>query len=249
MKIFNKFIKTLVLFLISIVSHSQIDISKGHYNPTGWSSVNIVYHEYYNVSYSEKNKQPVWVLHLLTKSMVELGDNDIERISYFKKDPFLLNFNQLSHGDYNSTGYDRGHMVPARDLKFNMKSYEETFYTSNICPQLPELNRREWKYLEEQVRDWALEKDSILIFAGPIFGSKQKGKLNIPVAFWKIVYKDNNAIAFIMWNTKTQKEFKLCATSVDFIEEITGLDFLSWLEDDTEEDIESKIETSYWFKY
>ena len=58
-------------------------------------------------------------------------------------------------GDYTKSGYDRGHMAPAADMKWSKQAMEESFYMSNICPQNPNLNRGDWNDLEEKSRQWA----------------------------------------------------------------------------------------------
>ena len=62
---------------------------------------------------------------------------------------------QTSTGDYTKSGYDRGHMAPAADMKWNKQAMEESFYMSNICPQNPNLNRGDWNDLEEKSRQMA----------------------------------------------------------------------------------------------
>ena len=44
----------------------------------------------------------------------------------------------------------------------------ESFLLTNMSPQAPSFNRGIWKRLEEQVRFWAIEKDSILVVSGPV---------------------------------------------------------------------------------
>jgi endonuclease G, mitochondrial len=38
--------------------------------------------------------------------------------------------------DYFKSGYDRGHQVPAADAKISQQAMNETFYLTNICPQI-----------------------------------------------------------------------------------------------------------------
>ena len=51
--------------------------------------------------------------------------------------------------DYTRSGYDRGHMAPAGDMKWSETAMQESFYMSNVCPQNRNLNRGDWKDLEE----------------------------------------------------------------------------------------------------
>ena len=52
--------------------------------------------------------------------------------------------------DYNYSGYDRGHMAPAGDMKWSDEAMRQTFYLTNICPQMKSLNTGAWKRLEEK---------------------------------------------------------------------------------------------------
>lgn len=38
--------------------------------------------------------------------------------------------------DYRDSGYDRGHLTPAADHKKRQESMDETFFLSNISPQV-----------------------------------------------------------------------------------------------------------------
>lgn len=70
--------------------------------------------------------------------------------------------------DYSYSGFDRGHMAPAADMKWDEDAMRESFYMTNICPQVKALNTGAWNKLEGRVREWA-KRDSVLIVAtGPI---------------------------------------------------------------------------------
>ncbi len=71
--------------------------------------------------------------------------------------------------DYNYSGYDRGHMAPAGDMKWDKEAMQETFYMTNICPQAKSLNSGSWKKLEEKCRVWAQADSVIYIVCGPIY--------------------------------------------------------------------------------
>ena len=90
--------------------------------------------------------------------------------------------------DYKATGYDRGHMASAQSLGRSRKVMDESFYLSNMCPQLPALNRGKWKELEEYMRSMIFTSQEGWIITGPIF-KDDIGKMNrvtIPSHFYKI---------------------------------------------------------------
>ena len=63
-----------------------------------------------------------------------------KRTNAFKKDPHIVG-SSASAVDYRKSGYDRGHLAPAGDMKWDVQAMKESFYYSNISPQLPQLNR------------------------------------------------------------------------------------------------------------
>ena len=93
----------------------------------------LIEHTYYSISYSETNRQAEWVAYNLTPTSINGGQ---ERTDNFKTDPLVRN-NAVGSSDYSGSGYDRGHLCPAADMKLNYTAMRETFYMSNMSPQLP----------------------------------------------------------------------------------------------------------------
>ena len=133
------------------------------------SKDSIVYHTGYSVSYNQKFRQANWVAYQLTK---EETSKLFNRENKFVADPLIKG---TDNGiDYEKSGYDRGHLAPAADMGFSKITMDESFYYSNMSPQVPQFNRGIWKYLETQVRNWAIEYDSLYIVVGPIFSDSMK---------------------------------------------------------------------------
>lgn len=105
----------------------------------------------FTISYNNFYKVPNWVAWELTRQ--ETTGNE-ERKSKFLPDPDLPE-PRVEHSDYTHSGYDRGHMAPAADMKWSEKAMQESFYMSNICPQNQKLNRDDWGDLENECRTWA----------------------------------------------------------------------------------------------
>lgn len=208
----------------------------------------IIEHTGYTVSHNSKWKIPNWVGYELTKKEL-YGTNP--RNDSFAPDP-MVKGNKAELSDYKNSGYDRGHMAPAADMKWSKKVMKESFYLSNICPQNQSLNRGDWNDLEEKVRSWAKRDSAIIVVCGPIV-SKRPNKIGnnvaVPESFFKVIlspYKNNpQAIGFIMPNQAGNNPLSKYAMSVDEVEEITKYDFFSALPDD----IEKKVECSYNLKY
>lgn len=210
----------------------------------------LIEHTYFTLSYSETNRQAEWVAYYLTPAFI---NGPQERTDDFKIDPKVKN-NPVGNGDYSGSGYDRGHLCPAGDMKLNLTSMSETFYMSNMSPQDPSFNRGIWETLESRVRMWAMEKNGVYVVTGPILknlcGSIKNGTISVPCSYYKIIFKDNGtekiAIALILNNQGSSSNLKSFVTSIDNIESLTCIDFFSSLSDDIENKIESTINISGW---
>ena len=210
----------------------------------------LIQHTYFILSYSETNRQAEWVAYNLTPASI---NGSQERTDDFRIDPKVKN-NPVGSNDYSGTGYDRGHLCPAGDMKLNLTSMSESFYMSNMSPQEPSFNRGIWETLESRVRIWAIEKNGVYVVTGPILknicGSIKNGTISVPCSYYKIIFKDNGsekiAIALILNNQGSSSSLKSFATSIDNIESLTGIDFFSGLSDDIENKLESNINILSW---
>ena len=206
----------------------------------------------FDVSFNPSMHQPNYAVWELT------GDEtrgEEPRASKFKPDPDVLGCATLD--DYRNSGYDRGHMAPAGDMKWDSQAMLDSHYLTNICPQSHTLNGGRWASLENKCREWAVRDSAIIIICGPILTDRMPltiGAQAIPVPerFFKIVMAPYamppRAIGFIMPNLMPQEGLEALAVSVDQIEEITGFDFFSCLPDDIEAEIESQANFRQWNK-
>lgn len=204
----------------------------------------VIRHTGFTLSYDSDYKTPQWVAWELTADEV---DGNCPRKKSFSPDPEVRGAKSY-HKDYSNSGYDRGHMAPAADMKWSEKAMEESFYTSNICPQNQNLNRGDWKDLEEQEREWAKRYGAVAITAGPIYKSKTPERIGahhvaVPDAFFKVLlvgYPDNpKAYGFVFRNEAGTRRLTYYQKTVDEVETITGMDFFHELPDDVENKIES----------
>lgn len=202
----------------------------------------VVEHKGYTVSYNTTWLIPNWVAYELTDEEVV---GQISRADKFVPDPDIKGRCSTTD-DYKGSGYDRGHMAPAGDMKWDAKAMEESFYTTNICPQDHNLNAGDWKELEEQVRDWAIKNEKVYVVCGPIvkknYATVGANNVAVPDSFYKVVlmYRDGSwrSLGFVFANKSGNKPLDTYAKSVDEVEKLTGLDFFSVLPDDIENEIE-----------
>jgi endonuclease G len=210
----------------------------------------IIKHSYYTVSYSEKDEQPEWVAYKITNASI---NDHIVRTNDYREDPFVKT-GSASPYDYSESGYDMGHLAPAKTMSRNLTSMSESFYLSNICPQTPAFNRGIWKRLEEKVRYWSEMNDSIYEVTGPILdhpiGHIGKNNVTVPRAFYKTLLGFKNGkikgIGFIMPNEKSQKSIYSYAVSIDEIEKITGIDFYNQLDNSIQDLAEENKDLKIW---
>jgi len=205
----------------------------------------------YTVSYNSNWKIPNWVAYELTKEEVE---GVVPRFDVFLPDPEIPYEKSATTYDYQNTGWDRGHMAPAGDMKWSEQAMKESFYLSNICPQNKNLNGGIWNDLEIQVRGLAMQKEKIYIVCGPIVSKQPKtigvNKVAIPDAFFKVLLQndDNNwsAIAFMFENKSGRKPLSTYAMSVEDMQIITDIDFFPLLPDSIEGKVESQVDFTKW---
>ena len=204
----------------------------------------IITHTGYVVSYNSNWLIPNWVAYELTS---EEAQGEYPRRGGFCPDPDVIGPTAISK-DYSNTGWDRGHMAPAGDMKWSEKAMYESHYLSNVCPQDRDLNGGLWMQLEQMIRTWAIEDGSIYIACGPIMSEHpetlgQYNKVSIPTAFFKVVCKMVDgvyfSIGFIFPNQKCSGKVFDYACSVDEIEKMTGHDFFYILPDRIERKMES----------
>lgn len=213
----------------------------------------IVSHYAYTLSFNREHNQPNWVAWELTNKET---DGHIQRSNDFIPDPMIPAPHQVTTEDYKGSGYDRGHMAPAADMKWSGKAMTECFYMSNMCPQHGSLNSGPWATLEKACRRWAEQEGSVYIVCGPVFkGHKQKEigrniKITVPDGFFKVVLSmkknQEKAIGFYYNNKSGKQPMDKTATTVDAIEEMTGIDFFVNIPDKLEKRIESTYSLKAW---
>ena len=210
----------------------------------------IITHTGYSLAYNEKYEQASWVAYTLTK---EKTNQLFSRTDKFIPDPYVKS-GTANNKDYSASGYDRGHLAPAADMGWSSTTMDESFYYSNMSPQVPGFNRGIWKKLEEQVRTWAIENDSIYVVTGPVLtGSLPSigaNKVAVPKYFYKVILDytrpEIKGIGFIIQNTPSKEPLQHFAVTIDSVEKFCGIDFFPALPDEEETAIERKLCETCW---
>ena len=212
----------------------------------------IIVHMGYSVSFNEDTRLPNWVAYELTQKE---ADGTFKRSGRFLPDPEVKG-RQADNDDYRNTGWDKGHIAPAGDMKWAEQAMYESCYFTNICPQNHNLNGGDWRSLEEKCRDYARRFGNIYIVAGPIIGENKNGvignnQVKIPDAFYKVLLVCNEGkyegIGFYFENIAGHKSLSTYVKTIDEIESLTGIDFFFLLPDDIENTVESSVNENFWF--
>lgn len=198
--------------------------------------------KYYSLCYSNFHRQALWVTHLLTKKSI---NGRQKRTNNFRRDHHVED--PVGSRDYRGSGFDRGHLIPAADMKLNREAMSSTFYMTNISPQTPSFNQGIWRSLEHGIRSLVRSHGDGYVVTAPVLIGKLDyiaSGVSVPHFYYKIIYIPDADImeAYLLPNIKLSgrkyREFKI---TVDEVEDLTGLDFFSELPDELEEVLESSL--------
>jgi len=211
----------------------------------------IVDREGYALGYSEYHEQASWVIYRMTYE--EATAKVANREDNFREDPQIPS-GSATLADYKKSGKDRGHLAPAADMSFSIKTMDESFYMSNMSPQEPDFNRGIWKDLEAQVRSFAITEKDIYVVTGPILPQTKTitigpNKVTVPDRYYKVVWSrtpPGKMIGFILPNAGSTKSLQSFAVTVDKVEAETGLDFFSEIPQPQQEQLESTLTVDAW---
>ena len=193
----------------------------------------------YSFAWSQKDLVSVWMAYPLCKTYT---DKVVDRTDAWNYDPILGP--ELSCAPFSGYAgdYARGHQVPSADRLCCREANEQTFYGTNITPQLNEHNEGIWSNLENRIREIANASDTTYVVTGCVVdGSKEittdsDGKnITVPVAYFKAVlrYKKGDANVWTGAGFYTEHKnylhnsanLKAVSMSIDELEEMTGHDF------------------------
>jgi endonuclease G len=240
----------LLLFIASSVLHAQSKQPTRLELPKHASNEQIIHHLAYSLCYNEQHEQASWVAYELTRAETQ---KVAERSNKFTIDP-LVKTGSANDADYKASGYDRGHLAPAADMGWSAQVMQESFYYSNMSPQLPAFNRGIWKQLEELVREWAIAEDTIYVVTGPLLHSGLPtigaNKVSIPEYYYKAILdlsgKTHKSIGFILPNRSGNEPLQSYVVSIDSLEKVTSLDMFYQLNDAAERELEHSVCTPCW---
>jgi endonuclease G len=159
----------------------------------------------YFALHSNSWKIPYYTVELLLPENVSTEN---VRKNDFRVDLSVPEYGRATLKDYERSGWDRGHMAAANNMRRDSAALSQSFYLSNMIPQDPSINRGIWKKLEMQVIRWVKKEErELFVITGPVINNRDTfrtigNQVAVPYETFKIIVdkKQNDAIAFIVPN-------------------------------------------------
>ncbi|CAD0205188.1 unnamed protein product [Chrysodeixis includens] len=199
------------------------------------------------LSYDRRNKVPNWVFEHITKDHIAKNDQVDRSKCDFKPDESIHPFFRSQNTDYKGSGFDRGHMAAAGNHRLTQKHVEQTFFLTNMAPQVGEgFNRHAWNTLEKHVRKLTKVYNNVYCCTGPLYLPRREadGKsyvryqvigantVAVPTHFYKVVVGEApdgtlDMEAYVMPNQKIPDETPVSSFMVppETVERAAGLLF------------------------
>ncbi|KAI9843640.1 MAG: nuclease [Sclerophora amabilis] len=201
-------------------------------------------------SFDRRLRNPSWVAEHITPESLLMKNAD-RRHSYFAEDEAVPEKFRAKLNDYYRSGYDRGHQVPAADAKWNQEAMDDTFYLTNMCPQVGDgFNRDYWAHVEDFCRRLTNTYPSVRIVTGPLYLPRRDpvdgkwrvtyevignpGNVAVPTHFYKVIFAEDGKTggnvslgAFVLPNAEISNDIPLTdfEVPVEAVERASGLDF------------------------
>jgi endonuclease G len=166
---------------------------------------------------------------------------------------------KVSTDEYVRSGYDRGHLTPnyAISVCYGAEAQKETFFLSNIVPQLHALNAGLWKDIEQRiVKRYIPRYGEVWVQLGPIYSvnPRKVGRIPVPDQFWMVISeydqekKGIRSIAFLVPHEEKWRDIELTRyiVSIRRVETLTGLNFFPKLPSTTQEKLETSAAPRAW---
>lgn len=174
----------LMAYCVLVMAQGRQPFSRGQEN-----DLDTLMMDSYSVVYSPALRIPVNVQ--WTLSVADMGSSHREPSWRFQEDTRVAR-PRATHDDYTHSGFDRGHMVPAADRSSSISSMKQTFLMTNVCPQVPALNRGAWKSLENACRMVAMNGTPVKIVVDAVFWNADISRIGancvaVPHGFVKTV--------------------------------------------------------------
>lgn len=193
----------------------------------------------YTFGWSQKDLVALWVAYPLCPMYT---NKTVSRTDAWAYDPLLgSKYSSAPFGGYGGS-YARGHQIPSADRLCCYDANVQTFYGSNMTPQLNGHNEGIWQTMESKVRTLANTSDTTYVVTGCVvdgsatFTQDSDGKkMTVPVAYYKALLRYSKSSTISTWAAMafytahkdygSSTSLRSIAMSVDELEEMLGMDF------------------------
>ena len=225
----------------------------------------LINHSAFTLSYNETHEQANWVMHII---LTDVTTGNGSRTNDFRVDSLVLTgsateqdyFLKTLKADsvtysYDGFGYDRGHLAPSADFRWSRIALSESYFYSNMSPQLGDFNRLKWAELENWMRAYVEEKGvNLFIITAPLLNDsltkieRSVNGVSIPKQYIKVALDIDNkrGIAFVMPNEEIKLPVEAFSINIDSAEVLLGYDLFSGLEDELEKENEATYDYQQW---
>ena len=225
----------------------------------------LLYREGYVCSYDTRTRVPHWTAERLNRKRLRPGVTTRTRL--FRVDAALNPEFRSQSNDFVGTPYVRGRMAAASNHLGDPVALAQTYYLSNVAPQLGRAFRQSfWVQFETQVRDWAREVDDLYVFTGPLFLPEEgadgrsyvryevigANQVAVPTHFFKVMLRERDGRremqAFLVPHRPLEADTPLAEflVSVDDVERVAGLDFFDEMTEPTQSVLEGRNRGYVW---
>ncbi|MDN0079212.1 DNA/RNA non-specific endonuclease [Bacteroides gallinaceum] len=105
----------------------------------------------YALEWNAAKRHANWVAFSFDKTT---SADEVSRTNAWAVDEKLPEEMRTEENDHKDDGFDKGHLCASEDRVYSKEANEQTFYYSNMSPQLNDFNGGFWRGLEEQVQTW-----------------------------------------------------------------------------------------------
>jgi endonuclease G len=163
----------------------------------------------YVLSYDRRNRVANWVYEHITSTHIKPAQDVDRGKSEFKEDAFIHQYFRSTNHDYYKSGYDRGHLAAAANHRSSQHHMDQTFFLSNIAPQVGQgFNRDKWNDLEKEARNLVKKNDNVWVCTGPLYLPRREAdnklyvkyevigphNVSVPTHFFKVILCEKQGV-------------------------------------------------------
>ena len=166
----------------------------------------VIKNKVFEVEYSQKLKQPLMLKYESINRPTNVNRGSMD----FYLEPKIITSGPQ---DYKNNEWDKGHLAPAASFSDNMENLKQTFSYLNCALQQQDLNRGEWRLLEEQERVWD-DKEPLMVKIELLFDKNSKvlpSGATVPSYLVKHIHFDKTGVwkCYKFQNIKPTKKWPL----------------------------------------